>query len=50
VQQGANNAPHMGIVVDHQETQAVEIDADHSAPTGRVMRQPTTVPKVRWGR
>jgi len=38
VQQGAQDAPHMRIVVDHQEAQAVEVDADHgdtnTAPDG----------------
>jgi hypothetical protein len=29
VQQRAQDAAHMRIVVDHQEAQAVEIDADH---------------------
>ena len=31
VQQRADDAPHVGVVVDDEETQAVEIDADHSA-------------------
>ena len=35
VQQGADNAPHVGIVVDHEETQAVEIDPNHSASRDR---------------
>ena len=41
VQQRAQNPAHMGVVVDDEETQAVEIDADHAAPgLGRV--QPDT--------
>ena len=31
VQQRADNAPHVGVVVDHEEAQAIEIDADHGA-------------------
>jgi hypothetical protein len=33
VQQRAQDAPHVGVVVDHEEAQAVEVDADHEAPT-----------------
>ena len=33
VQQRAQNPAHMGVVVDDEETQAVEIDADHGAPS-----------------
>ena len=32
VQQRAQNPAHMGVVVDDEETQAVEIDPDHGAP------------------
>jgi hypothetical protein len=32
MQQRAQNAPHMRIVVDNEETQAIEIDADHGRP------------------
>jgi hypothetical protein len=32
----------MGVVVDHEETQAVEIDANHRASSGRAMREPAT--------
>ena len=35
VQQRAQNPAHMGVVVDDEETQAVEIDADHDAPGPR---------------
>ena len=31
VQQGAHDAPHMRVVVDDEETQPVEIDANHGA-------------------
>jgi hypothetical protein len=29
VQQGAQDAAHVRVVVNHQESQAVEVDADH---------------------
>ena len=32
VQKGAQHPAHMGVVVDDEETQAVEFDADHDAP------------------
>jgi hypothetical protein len=32
VQQRAQYPAHMGVVVDDEETQPVEIDADHGAP------------------
>ena len=35
VQQRAQDAPHMRVVVDDEKTQAVEIDADHGAPRPR---------------
>ena len=41
MQQRADDAPHMGVVVDHEEAQAVEIDADHGASTSRATRRPT---------
>ena len=34
MQQRAHDAPHMGVVVDDEEAQAVEIDADHGATEG----------------
>src|SRR5271154_2461413 len=36
VQQRAHDAPHMGVVVDDEEAQTVEIDADHKAWRARV--------------
>ena len=50
MQQRADDAPHMGVVVDDEEAQAVEIDADHGAPKGRAMRPAHNGMKVRWGR
>jgi hypothetical protein len=32
VQQRAHDAPHMRVVVDDEETQPIEIDADHNNP------------------
>jgi hypothetical protein len=32
MQQRAQDASHMRVVVDDEETQTVEIDADHAAP------------------
>ncbi len=40
VQQRAHDAPHVRVVVDDEETQAVEIDADHGASRGRAMPGP----------
>ena len=40
VQQRAHDAPHVGIVIDDEETQAVEVDADHGAPGGRELPSP----------
>jgi len=39
VQQRAQDAPHMRVVVDDQKTKLVEIDADHDAMRSR--RQPS---------
>ena len=38
VQQRAHDAPHMRVVVDDEETQAVEIDADHGRPRASAAR------------
>jgi hypothetical protein len=35
VQERAQNAPHIRIVIDDQEPKLVEIDADHGLGTGR---------------
>ncbi len=35
VQQRAQDAPHVGVVVNDEKAKAVEIDADHKAPGGR---------------
>ena len=48
VQQRAQNPPHMGVVVDDEETQAVEIDADHGAPRPRATR-PIPPREASWG-
>ena len=47
VQQRAQHPAHMGVVVDDEETQAVEIDADHGAPgLGRLAPDTVSVPKL----
>jgi hypothetical protein len=39
MQQGAQNSAHVGVVVDDEKTQPVEVDADHGTPGfGRVPR------------
>ena len=40
MQQRADDAPHVGVVVDDEEAQAIEIDANHDAPKGRAMPGP----------
>jgi hypothetical protein len=35
VQQRAQNAPHMRIVVDDEKPKAIEIDAEHGTTQGR---------------
>ena len=35
VQQRADDAPHVRVVVDDEETQTIEIDANHAAPKVR---------------
>ncbi len=35
VQQRSQNPAHMGVVVDDEKTQAIEIDTDHAAPGPR---------------
>ena len=35
MQNRAHDLAHVGVVVDDEETQAVEIDADHAAPWPR---------------
>lgn len=42
VQQSAQHAAHVGVVVDDEETQAVEVDANHAAP-GAGHNEPVTV-------
>ena len=41
MQQRADNAPHMGVVIDDEEPQAIEIDANHGDPIGRASARPT---------
>ncbi len=48
VQQRAHDAPHMGVVVDDEKAQAVEIDADHKAPTADAVAPVGLPPKVRF--
>ena len=43
MQQRAQDAPHMRIVVDDEETQAVEIDTNHGAPAPGTTGEPGTV-------
>ena len=42
VQQRAQDAPHMGVVVDDEETQTIEVDANH-APSAAAARRTTSV-------
>ena len=46
VQQRADDAPHVGVVVDDEETQAIEIDANHGASRSEHAR-PTAEGKSR---
>ena len=50
VQQRAQDAPHMGVVVDDEEAQPVEIDADHD--WAHALRRPAGLsnPRLRSGR
>ena len=40
VQEGPHDAPHMRIVVDDEEAQLVEVDADHARPGKRTVPSP----------
>ena len=41
MQQRADDAPHMRVVVDDEKTQAIEIDANHGSPEARSFGRPT---------
>jgi hypothetical protein len=49
VQQRAQNPAHMRVVVDDEETQTIEIDANHAAP-GSGREPDTSVGRLAGGR
>ena len=50
VQQRAQDSPHMGVVVDDEKTQAVEINADHRASQGGATAPDPAASKLRFCR
>jgi hypothetical protein len=50
MQQRANNAAHMRVVVDDEEAQAIEIDANHAASKVRSFCPDHTGLTVRFSR
>ena len=50
VQQRSQDSPHMGVVVDDEKTQAVEIDANHRASEGGCAAPDLAALKLRFCR